>query len=237
MEQVSAEYWAVIPATGTGQRMRADKPKQYLPLGAKTILEQTLDNLLSYPKIKGAVLILNAEDRRWESLNYQHEKPLLLCDGGEQRHHSVFNGLQLLADRQIENCMVLIHDAVRPFVSHQDLDRLLLAMDNHEDGAILAAPVADTLKFADTSSSIVSTHPRDHLWRAFTPQAFRLELILSALESVIHEGLEITDDASAMEKAGYKPKLITSDSRNIKITHPQDLHLAELLLADQRVEF
>ncbi len=223
-------YWAVIPATGTGQRMQADRPKQYLPLGSKTILEQTLDSLLSYDKIDGAVLILNKEDDYWPGLNYKSEKPLLLCVGGEERHHSVYHGLQLLAEQQIENCTVLIHDAVRPFVSHTDLDNLLEAVAGNPNGAILATPVADTLKLSDDFSSIVSTHPRDHLWRAFTPQAFALNIILDALKSVIGDNLQITDDASAMELAGYKPRLINSDSRNIKITHPQDLRLAELIL-------
>lgn len=224
-------YWAVIPATGKGQRMQADRPKQYLQLGMKTILEHTLDNLLSHPKISGVVLVLNEDDTYWGQLDYQHEKSILLCTGGEQRFHSVFNGLKALSNQIQQNAIVLIHDAVRPLVLHVDIDRLIAAANLSDDGAILAAPVADTLKVADQNHKIQDTQARDRLWRAFTPQAFQLDIILPALESVIMKGLPVTDDASAMELAGYKPELVLGDHRNIKITHPGDLHLAELLLS------
>ena len=227
------DFWAVIPATGKGQRMQAKRPKQYLPLGAKTILEHTLDNLLSHPQISGAVLVLNKDDGYWGQLNYQHHKPLLLCVGGEQRFHSVLNGLQTLSDKINRNAVALIHDAVRPFVLHADIDRLMTASVCGDDGAILAVPVTDTLKVADINHRIQHTQPREQLWRAFTPQAFKLDIILRALEFIIDKGLPVTDDASAMELAGYQPKLIAGDSRNIKITQPEDLQLAELLLSTQ----
>jgi len=230
MTELDRQVWAVIPATGSGARMQADRPKQYLSLGVKTILEHTLDNLLAYPAIRGVVLILHEHDDHWPSLNYQSEKKLLTCHGGQERHHSVFNGLNCLRKHQGNNCDVLIHDAVRPFVPHQDLDRLLEAITLNDAGAILASPVADTLKLADSAEKIVSTQSREHLWRAFTPQAFRLDLIHQALEAVIKRNLQVTDDASAMELAGYHPQLLRGDSRNIKITHPQDLWLAEKLL-------
>lgn len=231
MTKNQVDFWAVIPATGKGQRMRANRPKQYLPLGSKTILEHTLDNLLSHPQISGAVLVLNKDDAYWNQLDYQHEKPILLCAGGEQRFHSVLNGLQTLSDKISRNIVALIHDAVRPFVMHTDIDRLMMASVCDDDGAILAVPVTDTLKVADHNLRIQNTHPREQLWRAFTPQAFKLDIILRALELVIAKGLPVTDDASAMELAGYHPKLIAGDSRNIKITRPEDLQLAELLLS------
>lgn len=230
MSNPPLEYWAVIPATGKGHRMQADRPKQYLQLGSKTILEHTLDKLLSHSQISGMVLILNENDSYWDQLDYKHEKPILLCIGGEQRYHSVFNGLKTLSSRIQKNAIVLIHDAVRPLVTHADIERLITAASSRDDGAILAAPVADTLKVADHNLKIQSTQARDQLWRAFTPQAFQLNLILPALESVIMKELPVTDDASAMEQAGYRPELVLGDSRNIKITHPEDLHLAELLL-------
>lgn len=231
MSKYPLEHWAVIPATGTGSRMHADRPKQYLQLGSKSILEQTLENLLSYPVLKGVVLVLSEDDQYWEKLNFKHNKPVLLCNGGEHRFNSVLNGLKALSDEIQQNAMVLIHDAVRPFVLHTDLDRLLTAAHSSDDGAILAAPVADTLKLTDNNLKIQSTQPREQLWRAFTPQAFQLKIITSALESVISQKLPITDDASAMELAGYKPELVQADSRNIKITQPEDLPLAELLLS------
>lgn len=230
MDRKDLQIWVVIPATGTGQRMQADRPKQYLELGPKTILEHTLDNLLAHPEITGAVLVLSHDDTHWSNIKYQHDKPIFICTGGEQRHHSVYNGLTHLKEQVGGEIIVLIHDAVRPFVAHHDLDRLLEAVATGDDGAILAAPVADTLKVANDEQRIQSTYPRDHLWRAFTPQAFRLDIILKALQTVIRNNLIITDDASAMELAGYNPVLVTADSRNIKITHPGDLQLAELLL-------
>lgn len=210
--------------------MKASCPKQYIELDSKSILEHTLDNLLSYPGITGAVLILNNEDSHWQNLHYQHDKPVLLCTGGEQRHHSVFNGLKKLGQHCDDNPYVLIHDAVRPFVSHSDLDRLLEVLHESEDGALLAAQVADTLKLADDSMCVSSTQPRDKLWRAFTPQAFQLDKIFSALSQVIDNNLEVTDDASAIELMGGHPRLVRGDVQNIKITTPEDLLLAKKII-------
>lgn len=228
----ATEIWAVIPATGTGQRMQADRPKQYLKVASKTIVEMTLDNLLSYPDINGIVLILHPQDRYWESLEYRHEKAILLSTGGKLRHHSVFNGLSTLRQKVEGDPIVLIHDAVRPFVLHHDLSRLIEVVKNNKEGALLAAPVADTLKFSDDHQAVLHTHPRADLWRAFTPQAFRLSIILQALDYVIKKDLVVTDDASAMELLGYHPKLVEGDRLNIKITHPEDLIIA-LFLQDR----
>lgn len=224
------QYWVVIPATGVGHRMQADRPKQYLTLQGKTILEHTLDNLLGHPVVSGAVLILHQQDEYWSGLNYRHAKSLLITTGGEQRHHSVYNGLQCLSQHLQQDCYVLIHDAVRPFVRHQDLDALVESVQAGDDGALLAAPVADTLKLVDESQQVEKTVSRQGLWRAFTPQAFRLELIVQALQQVINSNQMITDDASAMELAGYHPKIVEGDGMNIKITQPNDLTIAEWLL-------
>lgn len=224
------ELWAVIPATGTGKRMQANRPKQYLKVESKTILEMTLDNLLSYPAIRGVVLILHPQDCYWEGLEYRHEKTILLSAGGEQRHQSVFNGLMTLRQMVKGDPIVLIHDAVRPFVLHHDLTRLIEAVKACEDGALLAAPVADTLKLSNDQCSVLQTQSRDDLWRAFTPQAFSLSRILQALNYVIENDLVVTDDASAMELLGYHPRLVEGDHLNIKITHPKDLKIAQLLL-------
>lgn len=230
MTSYNEEFWTVIPATGIGQRMLADRPKQYLKLGSRSILEHTLDNLLSHPRIGGAILVLNARDNFWPALNYQHSKPIITCEGGKERYHSVYNGLNVLHKAVLNDPVVLIHDAVRPFVSHTDLDRLIIETSTCKDGAILAAPVTDTLKQADAQAAILHTQPRDNLWRAFTPQAFQLSKIKQALESVMNNDLNITDDASAMELAGFKPRLVSCDPQNIKITRPQDMRLAEIIL-------
>jgi len=224
------QNWMVIPATGTGQRMQSDRPKQYLQLHDKTLLEHTLDNVLSHHAICGAVLVLNEQDRYWPQLAYQNAKPVFLCSGGSQRHHSVFNGLSHLRKTVAGDPMVLIHDAVRPFVQHHDLDRLLDAAYRDEQGALLAVPLSDTLKLADENQCVKSTHPRDRLWRALTPQAFRLNIILAAIASVIKNNHQITDDTSAMELMGYQPKLVSGSALNIKITHPDDMELAQFML-------
>jgi len=223
--------WAIVPATGVGARMQADRPKQYLQLGGRSIIEHTLERLLSHPQIEGAIVVLSPQDSYWPQLEFSSDKPVLTCDGGSERFHSVFNGLECLFAHIACDALVLIHDAVRPFVTHADLDRVIAAAGQGDDGAILALPVADTLKMADSAQHILDTRPRQGLWRAFTPQAFRLQLIMAAIAQVIREGLEVTDDASAMEAMGYNPRLVACDHRNIKITHPEDLDFARLLLA------
>ncbi len=230
MNNADTENWIVIPATGKGQRMQADTPKQYLSLGPRTILEHTLDNLLSHQKINGAVIVIGDDDAYWHKLNYRHSKPVLVCTGGAYRFLSVYQGLLALQNQSKEDVIVLIHDAVRPFVSHNELDELIQAASEYDDGVILANPITDTLKKVNDQNIIQSTHPREQLWRALTPQVFRLSVILKALEWVISQGLKVTDDASAMELAGYKPRIIPGDSKNIKITRPEDLILAERLL-------
>jgi 2-C-methyl-D-erythritol 4-phosphate cytidylyltransferase len=231
MATANIPCWAVIPATGIGARMGADRPKQYLPLGDKTVLEHTLDNLLSYPAIDGVLLVLNETDDYWPRLKYNSAKPLLTCFGGAQRHHSVFNGLSTLKTHLSTDCVVMIHDAVRPFVMHQDLDQVLLAAQQCEDGALLATPLADTLKKANHDLTVLNTQSRENLWRALTPQAFYLSKIYQALKKIISQDLMVTDDASAMELCGYHPRLVRGDDKNIKITHPEDLQLAELFLS------
>ncbi len=225
------ESWVVIPASGIGTRMGGDRPKQYLELRGRSILERTLDNLLAHPRITAAVVVLNAEDLYWTQINYQHEKPVHTVLGGAERYLSVLNGLNYLQQLDTDNPLVLIHDAVRPFVSHQDLDQLITIASDCADGALLATPVADTLKLGDHQQRVKKTQDRSKLWRAYTPQAFYLDRILEALNYAIEAGLEVTDDASAMEARGWHPTLVECDSGNIKITHPSDLLLAELMVA------
>jgi len=232
---VSLPVWAVVPASGIGSRMRADRPKQYLPLGGRSILEHSLDRLLSHPRIEGLVIALAADDPWWPALGYHSDKPLLLCQGGAERLDSVCAALDRL-DRHLQgDALVLVHDAVRPFVSHADLDRLIDQAQSGDQGALLAMPVADTLKRAEAGQhpelqQVEVTVPRERLWQALTPQAFRLSLLKSALERAIAHGQKVTDDASAMELAGYSPRLVAGDRRNIKLTHPEDLLLGEWIL-------
>jgi 2-C-methyl-D-erythritol 4-phosphate cytidylyltransferase len=220
--------WAIIPASGIGQRMQSELPKQYLPFVNKTIIEHTLDRLLSHPEISGAVLVLNSEDKHWANLHYQSQskKPLILAQGGLMRHHSVFNGLEKLCLDVNQDCYALVHDAVRPLVSINDLNRLIEAARLHSGGALLGAPITDTIKQLNIDGSVNQTISRIGLWRAFTPQIFKAGLLMVALKFVMENKLEVTDDASAIEAIGQTPKVVLGSTENIKITLPEDLILA-----------
>lgn len=227
--------WAIIPASGIGQRMQAELPKQYLKLTDKTIIEHTLDRILSHSLIAGAVIVLNSHDRHWPKVNYLSSKPIIFATGGEQRQDSVYNGLQALRSQLQQDCYVLVHDAVRPLVSHCDISALIEAAQQHDDGALLAAPVADTLKQQDDNGNIDQTISRSRLWRAFTPQIFRASLLSKALEHAKENSChDITDDASAIEAIGLKPRLVMGSVENIKITLPEDLKLARQIWMSQQ---
>jgi 2-C-methyl-D-erythritol 4-phosphate cytidylyltransferase len=226
--------WAIIPAAGSGSRMRSQVPKQYLSFQGKTLLEHCLDRLLSHPHIAGAVVVLRADDERWEQLAYRSAKPLFTTHGGAERQDSVYSGLTTLQYRCGNEVIALVHDAVRPLVSHSDLHAVIDAARFNPAGAILATPVADTLKLQNERMEIAATHPRDGLWRALTPQVFHLQPLLNALKKVIDDERPITDDAQALELLGYTPALVAGSVQNLKITSPGDLSLAEKIWLDQR---
>lgn len=233
---MSAEIpvWAVVPAAGSGSRMQQDRPKQYLEFQGKTVLEHCLDRLLSHSAIAGAVLVLAPDDREWQDLGYHPAKPVFLAEGGAERLHSVYNGLAMLQYRFGNDVIALVHDAARPLVAHDDLTRVISASRRHEAGAILGVPVSDTLKLENASGEIAHTVPRDGLWCALTPQVFHLQVLLNALGRALDDGERITDDAQAVEQAGYNPALVAGGAENIKITRPGDLQLAEKIWLYQR---
>lgn len=236
MSSKTGPVWAIVPASGVGHRMQGQKPKQYLPLDGKTIIEHTLDRLLSFDGIDGVVLVLRPHDRDWQTINYQSEKPLITTSGGELRQHSVFNGLRKLLEQEFDDPYAMVHDAVRPLVCHADLRKLIEAAIDHSAGALLALPITDTLKHQDQDSNIDRTVPRAGLWRAFTPQLFKAKLLHRALEQVIENDREVTDDASAIESLGLRPRLVECNAENLKITWPEDLSLATQILRRQREE-
>jgi 2-C-methyl-D-erythritol 4-phosphate cytidylyltransferase len=225
--------WAVIPAAGSGSRMHSNTPKQYLSFQGKTVLEHCLDRLLSLPEIAGCVLVLDDSDEHWDGLGYTPAKPLFTTSGGVERHDSVYSGLTTLQYRCGNEVMALVHDAARPLVSHDELDRVIEAARQSTAGAILAIPVTDTLKKQNERMGIESTLPREGLWRALTPQVFHLSPLLNALKRVIDEGLIVTDDAQALEMNGYAPVLVECSVNNFKITAPGDLRLAEKIWLHQ----
>lgn len=229
-EKFQQAFWVVVPAAGVGERMLADRPKQYLPLAGKSVLEQTLNRLLSHPGIIGVVLVLAEDDSYWEQTELVAETRIVITRGGEQRFHSVLNGLKRLAEIIPKQDWVMVHDAARPCISHDDLNSLILATPKTKDGLVLGAPVRDTMKQADSSAQVLSTLDRSCLWHAFTPQVFRLGELEAALTDCLDKNLPVTDEASAMEYCGYHPQMVPGSEHNIKITRPKDLCLAEMIL-------
>jgi 2-C-methyl-D-erythritol 4-phosphate cytidylyltransferase len=225
--------WAVIPAAGRGTRFGGDIPKQYLEAAGKPLIAHALDALLSHPDVAGAMVALAADDAHWPGLDSLRGKPVLRCTGGGERADSVLAALHALPPAVGADALVLVHDAARPNLSSDDIGRLIAAAGSDADGAILAAPVRDTLKRADGQARIAGTESRDGLWRALTPQAFRRGALTLALESARAAGVVVTDEAMAMERMGVKPRLVEGREDNIKVTTPSDLALATYLLTQR----
>jgi len=223
--------WAVVPAAGSGRRMGAAVAKQYLPLLGRPLLAHALAPLLASTRLAAVVLCVAPDDRPWrDAAQAGADERLLIAAGGEERCHSVLNGLELLADRAAEDDWVLVHDAARPCLSDAELESLFAALADDPVGGLLAMPLSDTLKAADEAQRVRQTVPRDGLWRALTPQMFRYGLLRRALADAVAAGLAVTDEAAAMERAGYRPALVTGSAANIKVTTPEDLALAEAVL-------
>ncbi|MBI3899022.1 MAG: 2-C-methyl-D-erythritol 4-phosphate cytidylyltransferase [Gammaproteobacteria bacterium] len=232
-----AGIWALVPAAGSGTRMQAGMPKQYLPLRGRPILLHTLERLCSFPRLRGVLVGLAAADSHWRSLDVTPLSKLAgTFDGGSSRAQTVLNGLQALATRAGDDDWIMVHDAVRPCVRHSDLAKLVAATANHADGALLALPLIDTLKRTDATGGITGTIPRTALWRALTPQMFRVGQLRQALSAALMRGEEITDESAAIECAGGRPLVVEGRPDNIKITLPADLALAELYLKQQLEE-
>ena len=218
----NSSFDVVIPAAGVGSRLGASIPKQYLKLGSKTILEHTLQIFLKASFINQVIVVISKEDSFFEKLGLFSPK-LQIAIGGKERADSVKAGL-----KYVKSAWVLVHDAARPLLTEDDLINLIEKGTKTDCGAILAAPVADTLKKADDNLNISTTVSRRSMYRALTPQLFKTELLIKALS--LNEGSkEITDEASAVESLGYKPLLVPGRSDNLKITDKTDLQIATAL--------
>jgi len=221
-----ADFHALVPAAGFGARMGSTLPKQYLSLAGKPMLWHTLSVLCACPEISTVFVVLSPGDPHFHShdwLAFGDKLQPLYC-GGETRAASVSNGL-LAAELEPDE-WVLVHDAARPCITQAHLKKLIAELRDDPVGGILAVPVADTLKRADATQHIECTEPRERLWQAQTPQMFRVGLLARALQQC-HE---VTDEAGAVEALGLQPKLVAGDTSNFKVTYPQDVLLAELLL-------
>jgi 2-C-methyl-D-erythritol 4-phosphate cytidylyltransferase len=227
MNQQASLYYALVPAAGVGARMGAEGPKQYLQLGGKPMLRHTLDAFVSSPLIAHTFVVVSVDDTVIDSVVPPQGVTVLRC-GGATRLDSVRNGMWELENRLHANDWVLVHDAARPGLNSALIEKLVTETGEHPVGGLLALPVVDTVKRALNGE--VSTVSRDGLWLAQTPQMFRFRLLADALEAVL-DPAAMTDEASAVEALGLAPKLVEGHPRNLKVTLPADVRIAEMYLA------
>jgi 2-C-methyl-D-erythritol 4-phosphate cytidylyltransferase len=213
--------------------MGTDLPKQYLALAGRPLIAHTLERLAAHPQIAGQMVALAAGDPYWPVAfpDGLADKPLLTCTGGAERADSVLAALRALPDTVAADAFVLVHDAARPCVRGADIARLI-ERGGATDGGLLGAPLRDTLKRADGADRSLGTEPRETRWRAFTPQLFRRGELTRALADALAAGIAVTDEAMAMERAGFAPLLVEGAEDNIKVTTAADLALAGFLLQE-----
>ncbi len=228
-------YWALVPAAGIGQRMGSDTPKQYLPLLDQTVLEHSVNKLLSIPVIEGVIVATRDDDQYWPALSLAQNSKVHRVSGGAERMDSVYAGLQYLRDDLSAGSddFILVHDAVRPCVSVSDIKQLIADLEANAVGGLLAAAVVDTLKRVDSEGQVVETLDRDSCWRAQTPQMFRLNVLMDSLEAQMSQKKTASDEAAAVEALGLAVKIIEGSPQNLKLTVPGDLALVESILKDQ----
>ncbi len=219
---------AIVPAAGVGSRMKADRPKQYLQIDQTTVLEHTINKLLAHPLIDKVVVAITEGDPYYPELAISQQDNVIRVAGGKERADSVLSALRYAASENYQ--WALVHDAARPCVHLRDIDRLIEVATQHKCGAILAAPVRDTMKRANKNNDIDHTVDREAMWHALTPQMFRTQQLTQALSAALEQGVAITDEASALEWQGENPALVQGNADNIKITQPEDLALAEFYL-------
>lgn len=217
-------FWAVIPAAGVGARMRADRPKQYLELAGRTILEHSLACFLDHPNLKRVVVGLSVDDPYWPELGCASDPRIERVDGGKERADTVLKALLRLDELGARpNDWVLVHDAARPNLSRGDLDLLLAELADDAIGGLLAVPARDTLKRAGPDGRVAETVDRSVIWQAYTPQMFRFGTLHRALADALVSGVAVTDEASAIEWSGQAPRLVEGRADNLKVTRPEDL--------------
>ncbi len=227
---IASRHFALVPAAGVGARMCAECPKQYMPLAGKLMLLHVLDTFASSDSITHTYVVVSEGDGYIDDAladaTHLIGRVTVLHAGGPTRHQSVLNGLKAMREHLADDDWVLVHDAARPGLTGDLIERLIDAVKVDPVGGLLALPVVDTLKRGDSGGRVENTVPRDSLWAAQTPQMFPYGLLRRALE----QASEVTDEASAVEALGLKPKLVEGSPRNFKITLPHDVALAELHL-------
>lgn len=235
--------WAIVPAAGHGNRFGASVPKQYAPILDRPMLSWTIGSLLADANLAGVMIVLAADDDHWRSIPESGSDRVRTCTGGARRDLSVCNGLQALAAMANATDWVLVHDAARPCLRRDDLHRLYAEVGDDPVGGLLAVPVSDTLKRAGGTAAVAgagagqrvrATVPREHLWRALTPQMFRYGLLHRALCLCVERDRAVTDEAAAIEALGLEPRLVCGHADNIKVTNAEDAALAAAILVAMR---
>jgi 2-C-methyl-D-erythritol 4-phosphate cytidylyltransferase len=232
-------YYLVIPAAGSGRRLASTIPKQYADLGSSTVIEHALAPFEADPDCAGIVIAIASNDPTWPAIAARRPRAIEVAAGGAERAHSVQSALRSLATRARADEWVMVHDAARPCFARSDLERLKHELAGDGVGGLLAMPLADTLKrgAAGVDRPLVeATIERAGLWRASTPQVFRLGLLRDALDAALAAGKLPTDEAQAMEWAGHAPRLIAGRADNIKVTTADDLALARAIIASRTGE-
>lgn len=231
-----ANIFFIIPAGGVGSRMQADRPKQYLKLlDDQTVLESTLNLFQSLENVHSGALGISENDAYFPTLNIPKDQ-FITYSAGETRSDTVFLGLKALANIAKPDDWVIVHDAARPGLTHEELELFITEVMYEEDsiGGIMAMPAVDTVKQV-AHGQITQTINRETIYLAQTPQMFRYQYLYQAYEEALTKNLAITDEASAIEALGYKPYIYQGYPHNFKITHPTDLRLMRFLLEERKL--
>ncbi|MDG0968929.1 MAG: 2-C-methyl-D-erythritol 4-phosphate cytidylyltransferase [Porticoccaceae bacterium] len=233
MSRCEQKYWSIVPAAGTGQRFGGDVPKQFQLLNAKPVAQHTLTTLLSVSVIQKIVVPCDMSFEGWNQVEAIQSSRVQLIEGGSTRAESVLNGLLSLVDAADPNDWILVHDMARPCVTKEDITLLIDELKDNFVGGLLVSSINETLKIVDTSSHVIRTVAREHYRKAQTPQLFRFQPLMSAMKNGLDSQYQLTDEAAAMEQAGYKIQTVEGRQDNIKITCPEDLLIAQAILVNQ----
>ena len=230
-QKLPTNYFGIVAAGGSGARLNAGTPKQYLEINKRSLLEISITALVNSVNFKKLVVVVPKSDM--EKCRFLREKfeHIELVTGGSTRCESVFEGLKFLDSQSKADDWCLVHDAARPCVQTKDILELIAGLKNSNTGGILAAPVIDTLKRINDQSQIEQTIDRANLWKAFTPQMFRYGVLFESISSVIKNGIVVSDESQALEKMGQSVSIVRGSSENIKITYPEDIKKAELFFS------
>lgn len=229
-------YFCIIAAAGVGQRIGSNQPKQYLPIANRTLIEMSIEPFLISQHIENVVVVLSKYDQWFSELSIAQHPKISVVEGGAERCESVIRGLESLSTTANPQDWILVHDAARPNFKIEDLNKLIETVADHPVGGILGCPVSDSLKHVNHENAIQKNSSREGIWRAFTPQMFRYELLLSSLKHCIDNNQMVTDEASALTYFDHQPLMISGRSDNFKVTTVEDYEMMKKILIASELE-